>query len=60
MSLIKRIKAKIDYERESFRMSGEHLKKVNEDFPFPPFRERIRMTDDDLAKWRREQKRGRK
>lgn len=57
MGLIDRVKAKVAYEKESYRLSSEHLKKVAEENPFPPFRERVRMTEADLARWRREQKR---
>jgi hypothetical protein len=54
MGLGDKLRAKIAYERESYRMSQEHLKKVAEALPFPKFSERIRMTDADLARWRRE------
>jgi hypothetical protein len=57
MGLIDKAKKKLGYECESYRMSQEHLKKVAEELPFPKFSERIRMTDADLARWRREQRR---
>jgi len=55
-SLAKKIKDKVAYERESFRMGQEHLKKIAEETPFPPFRQRIRMTPAEVEQWRREQR----
>lgn len=60
MGFIKKIKDKVAYERESFRMSGEHLKRVMEDHPDPGFRKRIRMTDAQYKEWQRQERARRK
>jgi hypothetical protein len=56
MGIFDKAKAKIAYERESHRMGQEHLKKVAEALPFP--KGYMRMTDAEIARWRREQKGG--
>lgn len=55
MGLVGRIKAKVAYDLESRRMGQEQLRQVAEEMPFPPFRQRIRMTNDEVQQWRREQ-----
>jgi hypothetical protein len=54
MGIIQRVRDKIAYERESHRMGQEHLKEVSASLPFPKFSVRARMTDADLAQWRRQ------
>lgn len=56
MGVIKKFRDKIAYEKESYRMGQEHLREVSEALPFPKFSVRVRMTDAQLAQWRREQK----
>lgn len=54
MGLVDKIKTKVAYERESHRMGQEHLRKVAEELPFP--KGYWRMTDAEIARWRREQR----
>ena len=54
MSLIKKVKDKVAHERESFRMSQEHVKKAAEEHPYP--KGYWRMTDAQIDQWRREQR----
>ena len=55
MSLLKKIKDKVAYEKESYRLAGEQLKKVAEELPYPPGY--WHMTDAEIAAWRKKQKR---
>lgn len=54
MSFIKKIKDKIAYEKESYRLSQEHTKKVAEELPFP--KGYWRMTHAEIVQWRHEQR----
>lgn len=54
MGIFDKAKAKIAYEKESYRMSQEHLKKVAKELPFP--KGYWHMTDAEIARWRREQR----
>lgn len=56
MGLFSKAKAKIAYEKESYRMGKDHLAKVAKELPFP--KGYWRMTDAEIARWRREQKSG--
>lgn len=59
MGIVDRIKAKVAYDLESRRMGQEQLRKVAEEMPFPPFLQRIRMTNEEVQQWRRQQNGGR-
>lgn len=54
MGLFSKAKAKIEYEKESYRMGQEHLKKVAKEHPMP--KGYWHMTDAEIARWRRDQK----
>lgn len=45
MGLVAKIKAKVAYERESYRMSQEHLRQVKADSPDLYVKGYWRMTD---------------
>lgn len=54
MGMLDKLKAKVAHERESYRMSQDHVRKVAEELPFP--KGYWRMTDEQIAAWRRAQK----
>ena len=51
--MFQRIKDRVAYERESYRMSQEHLRKIAAELPYP--KGYWRMTTAEIEQWRRDQ-----